>query len=216
MKKQYCKLPKSMSDMEMYGFHWMEFVAQVPSPLYIITSYKNNGLTNACMQSWTTFTGGKNGFYAIVSAVSKYGHLYQTIHEKNEAVINFMSADIYDKCMATIRHNQFDADEISAAGLTAVPADTVNAPMIDECFMNLECKFRWEKEIADGDDYVLMCLEIVNIHIDERHLDETDLGRTGKTGLLYNIHHPIDPENFGGTAHDYIGVIEKIRDYAEY
>ena len=44
MKRKYCALPESMSKMEMYGFHWMEFVAQIPSPLFIITSYKNNGL----------------------------------------------------------------------------------------------------------------------------------------------------------------------------
>ena len=194
MKRKYSTLPKSMSKMEMFGFHWMEFVTQIPSPLYIITSYKNNGLSNACMQSWTTFTGGKNGFYAIVSAVSKS-----------------------DSCeMSTIRHNQFDDDEIAKAGLTSIKADMVNAPMIEECFINLECKYKWEKEIAEGDDYTLMCLEIVNVHIDERHLDENDLGRTGKTGILYNIHHPINPEQFSGTAHDYLGVIEKIRDYAEY
>lgn len=216
MKRKYSSLPKSISNMEMYVFHWMEFVTQIPSPLFIITSYKSNGLTNACMQSWTTFTGGKNGFYAIVSAVSKYGHLYQTLHETKAAVINFMSEDIYDKCMTTIRHNQFDDDEIATAGLTAVKSDMVNAPMIEECFINLECNFKWEKEISEGDDYVLMCLEIVNVHIDEHHLDENDLGRTGKTGILYNIHHPINPEQFSGTAHDYLGVIEKIRDYAEY
>lgn len=63
---------------------------------------------------------------------------------------------------------------------------------------------------------MLMCLEIVKAHIDERHLDENDFGWTGKTGILYNIHHPIDSEQFNGTAHDYLGVIEKIRDYAEY
>lgn len=216
MKRKYCALPESMSKMEMYGFHWLEFVAQIPSPLFIITSYKNNGLPNACMQSWTTFSGGKNGFYAIVSAVSKYGHLYQTLHETQEAVINFMSADIYDQCMATIRYNQFDVDEIAAADLTTVKADMVNAPMIEECFINLECRLKWEKEIVEGDDHVLICLEIVNMHIDERHLDENDLGRTGKTGILYNIHHPINPEQFSGTAHDFLGVIEKIRDYAEY
>lgn len=60
----------------------------------------------------------------------------------------------------------------------------VNAPMIEECFINLECRFRWENEIAEGDDDVLMCLEIVKAHIDERPLDENDLGRTGKTGIL--------------------------------
>ena len=88
--------------------------------------------------------------------------------------------------------------------------------MVDECFMNLECRFRWEKEIAEGDDYVLACLEIVCAHIDERHLNESDLGRTGETGILYNIHHPIDPERFRGTARDSIGVVKKIRDYSEY
>ena len=45
---------------------------------------------------------------------------------------------------------------------------------------------------------------------DERHIDENDLGRTGKTGILYNIHHPINPESFSGTAHDYVGIVKKI------
>lgn len=216
MKNKYSMLPGSMKDMYMFGFHWMEFVVGVPSPLYIVTSYKSNGLANACMQSWTTFTGGKNGFYAIVSSVSKYGHLYQTLHEKGDAVINFMSADLYDPCMSTIRNNGFETDEIKAAGLTGVKADLVDAPLIEECFMNLECRFKWEKEIAEGDDSVLVCLEVVNVHIDQRHLDEGDLGRTGETGILYNIHHPIDSEHFQGTAHDYVGVVKKIRDYAEY
>lgn len=90
-----------------------------------------------------------------------------------------MFAEIYDKCMAAIQHNYFD-DEMAMSHLTSVKADVANAPMIEECFINLECKFKWEKEIAEGDDYVLMCLEIVNVHIDERHMDENDLGRTGK------------------------------------
>lgn len=216
MKKQYSTLPASMENMEMYGFHWMEFVTSVPSPLFIMTSYKSNGQPNACMQSWTTFTGGENGYFAIVSAVGKYGHLYQTLQETGEAVINFMSADLYDKCMSTCRNNEFEIDEIKTAGLTWRKAEKVNAPLVDECFMNLECRFKWEKEIAEGDDSVLVCLEIVNVHIDERHIDEDDLGRTGETGILYNIHHPIDPDNFKGTAHDYVGALKKILDYSEY
>lgn len=181
-----------------------------------MTSYKSNGQPNACMQSWTTFTGGKNGYFAIVSAVSKYGHLYRTLHETGATVINFMSADLYDKCMSTCKNNGFEIDEIKTAGLTSVKAEKVNAPLIDECFMNLECRFKWEKEIAEGDDYVLVCLEIVNVHIDENHIDENNLERTGEIGILYNIHHPINPESFKGTAHDYVGIIKKIRDYREY
>lgn len=216
MKKTYSALPGSMSGMELYGFHWMEFVTSIPSPLHIMTSYKSNGLSNACMQSWTTFTGGKNGFFAIVSAVSKYGHLYGTLHGTGDVVLNFMSAELYDKCMRTVKDNGFETDEIAAAGLTSVKADMVNAPMIDECFMNLECRYKWEREIAPGDDYVLVCLEVINVHMDERHLNENDLGRTGETGILYNLHHPIDPERFTGTAKDFIGIVKKLRVFSEY
>ena len=98
---------------------------------------------------------------------AKYGHLYQTLHEAGDAVINFMSADLYDKCVSSCKNNGFEIDEIKTAGLTSVKAEMVNAPLIDECFMNLECRFRWEREIVEGDDYVLVCLGIVCVHIDE-------------------------------------------------
>ena len=123
-----------------------------------------------------------------------------------------INTDIYTKHFM----KQVKLSSILCPLLTSVKAEMVNAPLIDECFMNLECRFRWEKEIVDGDDHVLICLEIVNVHIDEKHMDESNLGRTGETGILYNIHHPINPENFKGTAHDYVGTIKKIRDYSEY
>lgn len=216
MKYQYNSKPESMSKMVTYGFSWMEFVLSIPSPLFLVTSYKANKKPNACMQSWATFTGNEKGFYAILSAVNKKGHLYETIKERKEAVINFMSLDLYDRCMATIRNNHFEEDELASSGLTSVPASMVNAPMVEECFMNLECRYLWEKDIREGDDYTMMCLEIVNVHIDEDHIDENKLGRTGKTGILYNIHHPINPEDFKETAHDWVGVVNKVRDYGEY
>ena len=51
MKKTYSALPASMKNMEMYGFHWMEFVLSIPSPLYIVTLIQKQRLSNACMQS---------------------------------------------------------------------------------------------------------------------------------------------------------------------
>ena len=114
--------------------------------------------------------------------------------------------------MATIKNNQFDADELAASGLTAEPAIWVNAPMVRECFMNLESRYLWEKEIVPGDDHVLICLEVIGAHIDEDYLAE----KTGGGGLLYNIHHPINPEHVKKTAHDFAGVIYKRIDMGEY
>ena len=125
MKYAYREMPESMQGTyadfsSHFGFSWKEFVITVPSPLFLVTTYKSNGLPNACMQSWATFTSADhgNGFYTILASVNKRGHLYQTLKEQQEAVINFMSADYHAACMATIRNNAFEADEITASGLT--------------------------------------------------------------------------------------------------
>ena len=65
-------------------------------------------------------------------------------------VLNLPSADVYELCLATIKHNRFEDDEIALSGLTAKPASKVDAPVIKECFMNLECKYLWEREITEN------------------------------------------------------------------
>ncbi len=214
MKFDYYSTPDKMKHLEAWGFNWLEFVTSIPAPVFLVTSYKSNGKANACMQSWASFTTGDKGtrFFAILSSVNKSGHLYKTIVENRCAVVNFMSADFYDNSMETIKNNQFETDEIAASGLTSVPADKVNAPMIKECFMNLECKFSWEKEIVPNDDHVIICLEVMNVHIDKNHLDN----RIEENGILYNIHHPINPEKYSGKAHDYVGIVKPIIDTGEY
>ena len=219
MKRAYREMPEAMKGTfgdysRSFGFSWKEFVMSVPSPMFLVTTWKSNGQPNACMQSWATFTSANHGdgFYAILGSVNKSGHLYQTLHEKREAVINFMAAEYHAACMATIKRNAFEADEIAEAGLTVEAARWVDAPMVKECFMNLECRYVWAKEIVPGDDHALVCLEVLGGHIDEAHLSD----RTGDQGILYNIHYQIDPERIGKTAHDYAGVLIKKIDVGEY
>lgn len=216
MKKEYQCIPQSMEEMETFGASWMDFVTAIPSPLFVVTSYKSNGKPNACLQSWACFSGNKNGFYAVLSSVNKAGHLYQTMKEKGEAVLNFPSADIYPLCLATVRNNGFEDDEITQSGLTAEPASTVDAPRIKECFLSLEGRYAWEHDVAQGSGSVVLCLEITNICMDDSYLDEGQLGRYGDGGYLYNIHYPVNPESFQGKSRDSIAVLKKLRDIAEY
>ncbi len=219
MKHSYREMPESMRGTfgdfsRSFGFCWKEFVMSVPSPMFLVTTYKPNGQPNACMQSWATFTSANygQGFYAILASVNKSGHLYGSLKENPSAVINFMSADFHSACMATIQNNQYEADEITASGLTADPAEWVNAPMVRECFMNLECEYLWEKEIVSGDDHVMICMEVIGVHMDDDYLAD----KTGDRGILYNIHYPVNPENVRKTAHDYAGVLMKKIDVGEY
>lgn len=194
MKREYSMMPETMENMEKWGFSWADYVTAIPAPLFLVTSYKSNGLPNASLCSWACFNGNVGGFYAILSRVHKSGHLYQTMHETKEAVLNFPTADLYEKCLSTIAHNGFDMDELAESGLTAEPAKSVRAPRVSECFLHIECRFLWEKELKEGDEYVLMCLEAVHICMDDEHLDEEKKGRFGDTGYVYNVRRVVNPE----------------------
>ena len=119
---------------------------------------------------------------------------------------------MFIKCYATIENNDYDKDEITASGLTVIPASKVNAPMINECFLNLECELEWTKEIVHGGDHYVFCAKIIGIHMDEEHYNTEKLGRYGETGYLYNIHRPINPDN-GDSLETQIGIIQM---YATY
>ncbi len=91
-------------------------------------------------------------------------------------------------------------------------ASWVNAPMVRECFMNLACRYVWEKERVPGDDHAMICLEVIGAHMDEANLAD----KTGEKGILYNIHYRLNPEQIEKTNHDYAGVIVKKMDMGEY
>lgn len=213
MKKDFFNCPKTIDESKLYGFTWLENVLSIPSPLVVVTSYKDNGLANATMQAWCTFMC-EGGAYCLFTNVNKHSHMYSSVNKTKQLVINFPSKDIFMKCMKTIEKNSYDEDEITTVGLTSESAVKVNAPRIKECFLNLECEYLWEKEIVPGDDHIVMCVKILGISMDDEHYNSEKLGRYGATGYLYNIHSPTDPDT-GKTGETMVGIIEKLATYDE-
>ncbi len=211
MKKSFSGMPETMADFPRYGFSWMDFVTSIPSPVFLVTGYKADGKPNACLHSWTSFVGDDDGFYAILSLVNTAGHMYQSARETGVMVLNFPSAALFPKCLDTIRNNQPEDDEIALAGLTAVPAETVNAPSVSECFLNLECKLLWERPMHEGSRHAVLCAKVNNIVIDEAHLDENGQGRIGSGGYLYNIMSAVNPLT-GEVWKDAVGELHKVSD----
>ena len=198
MKYQYKEMPESMKGTygefaKNFGFDWKEFIMGIPTPMFLVTTYKSNGQPNATMQSWAGFTSANHGcgYYVILCSVNKCGHLYQSLNEKKAAVLNFMSSDL---------------------GLTVEKASWIEAPMVAECFMNLECKYLWEKEIVQGDDHVMICLEVVGGHIEKDYIEDM----FGDKGILYNVHYPINPENVKEKGCDYVAALRKVNQSYEY
>lgn len=56
---------------------WYDFVAGIPSLVFVVTGWKSNGKENACLQSWSSFVGGgSDDFICILGKVDKGGHMY--------------------------------------------------------------------------------------------------------------------------------------------
>lgn len=210
MKKEFSSIPGSFKENwpgEFSLFSWEDFLTAIPSPIFLATSYKNNGKENACLQSWSTFVGDDKGLICIMAAVNRNGHFYKTLTESGVCVLNFPSADIYEKCIATVRNNEYDADEITKSGLTAESAVTINAPRVKECFLNMECELLWERPMYEGSHHSTLALRTKHITMDSDYYDENIKGRYGKTGFIYNIHSPRNADT-GECMGDKLGVIE--------
>lgn len=203
MKKEIDTLPSALKEEypnQFSSFSWMDFVTAIPSPIFLVTTYKKGNIPNATLQSWSTFVGSSGEFICILGSVSKGGHLYQTLMEEKVCVLNFPSSDYYKKCEATILHNKEDDDEITSAGLTVEPAVKIHAPRIKECFLNLECELLWAKDHFEGATDTTVCLKVCHLSMDDAYYNEAKLGRYGEKGYIYNIHSPMNPdtgENFG-------------------
>lgn len=211
MKKEMAGCPERLH--EEYGFSWMEHVLAIPSPIVNVTTYKKNNQPNATMQSWCTFVG-ENGYHVLFGSVNKSGHMYTSVKETGCCVVNIPSKENLLKCMQTIQNNQYENDEIALSGLTAVKGSKVNAPMIAECMVNLECELEWEHDLIENGYCAVMCFKVINVWMDERLFDENGAGRYGENGYLYNIHSPQNP--ITGEAYEtYVGMIQKYATYEE-
>jgi len=173
-------------------FSWLEYVVNIPYPIFIITTYKTDGKTNANLWSWGFFAGEENGFYSLI-ALTDTTHTYENIKHTKEWCINIPSLDFKEKCFKTIERNQIDDDEIEQAGLTKESAICVHAPRIKECPISLEYKFEWEKSLFKNSSQKIMCGKIVHFGVDEKIVNLDQKARIEKLKIMYNFRSQLNP-----------------------
>ena len=108
-----------------------------PGPVVLLTT-AFDGKPNVMTMSWhmmMEFTPPRIG--CIVSSAD---HSFSALSKTGECVIAIPSADLAEKVVAIGNCSGRDTDKFAEIGLTALPAEKVSAPLIGECFANLECK----------------------------------------------------------------------------
>ena len=127
-----------------------------PMPVLIIGTYDENGVPNAMNAAWGTITD----FQEI--SISLAPHKTTENFAITEAfTVSIATEDMVDACdyVGIVSANDVP-DKFAKAGFHATKSEKVNAPLIDELPMALECKV---KSYVDD----ILVGEIVNVTADE-------------------------------------------------
>jgi len=175
-------------------FSWLEYVVTVPNPIFLVTTRKANGAANANLHSWGLLVGERD-HYSSLLALLDGTHTYANILREGEWCVNFPSVKYHPQCSETIQCNGPDNDEILDAGLTAEAAQTVRAPRIAECAINLECKLAWHRPLYEDSEWHLFLGQVLHVAVDEAAMAIDPDRRMEALGLMYNVRGTINPLN---------------------
>lgn len=80
------------------------------------------------------------GSGGIETGVMAYRYCYSLINETKEFGLNIPTPDLRDAIGKVGTTHSNEIDKFAETGLTPVPSSKISPPMIDECFLHVECK----------------------------------------------------------------------------
>lgn len=191
------------------SFSWLEYVVSVPNPIFIITTRKENGLSNANLQSWGILLGEKDEFWSLI-AVKDHQHTYENILREKEWCINYPSYDKFPECFETIYCNEPSLDEIMSSGFHAEESKTVSTPRIAESLINLECKLKWNRPLYEGSNWHLYAGKVMHVAVDSDSIMPDPIERMRRMQLMYNIRSTVNPLNGEFYGPNSLGILSEV------
>jgi flavin reductase (DIM6/NTAB) family NADH-FMN oxidoreductase RutF len=131
-----------------------------PGPV-VLLSTAHRGRANVMTMSWLTMMDFEPPLVGCV--VSDRNFSFELLRASKQCAINIPEAKLARQVVGCGNVSGRRVDKFARFGLTAVPASAVDAPLVGECFANLECRVadaRWAKR------YCFFVLEVVRAWID--------------------------------------------------
>ncbi len=130
-----------------------------PGPV-VLLSTRHHGRPNVMTLSWLTMLEFEPPLVGCV--ISKRDHSFAAVEASGECVINIPTLELADAVVGCGNTSGTDTDKFATFGLTPLPASQVQAPLIAECFANLECRVVDPSMVSR---YGLFVLEVVRAWI---------------------------------------------------
>jgi len=155
-------------------------------PTVLLTTARK-GRANVMTMSWHMMVEFEPPLIACI--VSNANYSFEALRATGECVIAIPAAKLARKVVQVGNVSGRDIDKFERAGLTPLPAKRVAAPLVAECFANLECKVVDRRLVGK---YCLFILEAVQAWIDPRQkhpkmLHHRGYGRFVVDGALIKI-----------------------------
>ena len=144
-----------------------------PGPVVLVTTARD-GRPNIMAMSWQTMLEFEPPLVACV--VSNRNHSFKTLKATKECVINIPTVEIAGQVVGCGNTSGKTVDKFEKFGLTAKPGRHVGAPLIEECFANLECRV---VDTGMVNKYGLFVLEVVKAWIDPAVKDPRTIHHLG-------------------------------------
>lgn len=108
-----------------------------PGPVVMVTTSRG-GCNNVMTMAWHTMMEFTPPLIGCV--ISNIDYSFSAVKATRECVIAVPTVELAKKVVRVGSTTGKKVDKFSTIGLTPVPASKVKAPLIGECFANIECK----------------------------------------------------------------------------
>lgn len=196
------------------SFSHLEFACAIPQVLFLISTVKQNGEPNLCFHSWSSFGGDAGGYFAVMQNVSHLSHTYQNIVREGEFCVNFVSAEYYANCIATVVNNGIRDNEFEAGNFTPEKSLKIKTPRVKQSFLSLECELACNVDLSRQGLNSMIIGRVLNVAAEEDYIAGIDK-RFGPQGFMYNIHEPADYAT-GQLQDTHVASLNVLGSYAEW
>jgi len=136
----------------------------VESGPVVLLSTTRAGRFNVMPMSWHLMMEFTPPLVGCVVSGANYS--FETLRKTGECVLNIPTADLLKKVVACGNVSGASADKFAEFGLTPAAGALVKAPLVAECYANLECRVVDRTLVTK---YNFFVLEVVKAWIDARH-----------------------------------------------
>jgi flavin reductase (DIM6/NTAB) family NADH-FMN oxidoreductase RutF len=149
-----------------------------PGPVVLLTTARK-GRANIMTQSWHMMIDFEPPIVGCV--VSNRNFTFNTLKATKECVINIPAVELAAKVVGCGNTSGRDVDKFKTFHLTPAAASQVKAPLIAECYANLECRV---VDMKMATKYNLFILEVLKAWIDPSRKHTPTIHHLGKGSFM--------------------------------